>query len=200
MSEKKPQIDPNHQGSLLTLVGEDRAAVPAESFPHDGPADKVLGRPATYDVVYGPEGSYKDLTERAEELVAALDAFGLRNQRVGFAVASNSPRHRGPIFGRYTTGIAHVQGGAERNASQKFLNTARESFWRATGFAAIRNSGLMNENELNARARKMWEQFSGRYGTTIAQEDTENTARPEFKKTLEAQIKMTEEIKLRKAA
>ncbi len=199
MRKKVPEIDLDHQGQLVSLAQEGKAAVAAESFPHDGPADKLLGRPVDYDVTYGPEWSYKDLAERAEQLEEALAAFGLRNQRVGFRVASNSPRHNGPIHGRYPAGVPFVKRGAENNA-EKYLREAKKSFWQATGYAAMRAAGVMNTEELNARATNLWEKFSARYGTPVNDEDRENTARKDFKARLAAQTQMAEDIKLRHAA
>jgi hypothetical protein len=197
MSRKSLPVDPDHQGTLLSLIGEDNTPVSFESFPNDGPQDKLLGRPVAYEVVYGPPESYKDVAERAEQLQAALGAFSLRNQRMGFAVASQTPRHNGPIFGRYRARVPLVQQGAERNTSY-YVNEARINFWKATGFAAMRASGHFNEEQINARARNMWEKFSARYGTPVEDEDRKNYARRNFQRRLTRLIEMTKAIKLGK--
>lgn len=199
MPGRHPQIDTDYQGRLLSLVGEGQEVIPAESFPDDGPQEKILGRPVAYTVVYGPEGSYKDLTERAEELQGALGALSLRNQRMGFAVASNTRRHNAPIYGRYREGVPFVQSGANRNTN-RYLKEAKEYFWKATGFSALRGSGLMNNQQINTRALSMWEKFSARYGTPVNDEDRENTARIEYQKKLNGILKMTEAVKLNRAA
>jgi hypothetical protein len=198
MAKKLPQIDHDHQGQLLTLVGSDGLAVPEAIFP-DEPEDKLLGRPSSYTVAYGPEGSWKDLRERSEQLQAALTAFAMRNQRVGFAVGSNDHRHNGPIFGRYRAGVPKVQDGAERNASDTYIDEAKLNFWNGSGFETLRKGEIRNREQLNARARIMWEKFFARFGTPVEDEDRKNYDRRDFYKRLGAVIEMTEQIKLETA-
>lgn len=180
------------------MVGEDVPPISQEIFP-DEPQDKLLGRPSSYTVAYGPPGSWKDLDERSEQLQIALEAFGFRNQRVGFAVGSNDHRHSGPIWGRYRAAVPQVQNGAERNASDTYINMAKIAFWHGSGFAALRQNRVRSRHEINARARGVWEKFFARFGTPIEDEDRQNYDRPDFEKRLLDVLKMTKEIKRERA-
>ncbi len=139
----------------------DTSYITAETFPED-PAEKLLGQkePA---VVYGPPGSYVDLSERAQQLKNALANFGLRNQRLGFDLASNSRQYKAPIWSRYAEGTPIVQEGANANG-ERFLQAAKVDFWQATGYAALRDTRLASKQEIDAGSRKMWREFSTRYG------------------------------------
>ncbi|MBI2589059.1 hypothetical protein HYW35_02565 [Candidatus Saccharibacteria bacterium] len=53
--------------------------------------------------------------------------------------------------------------GAQRNV-YNFLDVAKRDFWAATGFAALRGQGIINSNEIDARGRKMWREFTHKYG------------------------------------
>ena len=44
------------------------------------------------------------------------------------------------------------------------FDVAKRDFWGATGFAALRGLGLMNDAEIDARGRKMWRDFTHAYG------------------------------------
>lgn len=197
MAKRSPEIDHDHQGRLLTLVSNE-AAIPEEIFP-DEPQDKLLGKPSSYEVVYGPEGSWKDLKERSEQLLFATAAFSLRNQRVGLPVAAHDRRHNGPIYGRYRAAVPQVLTGAEKNATGTYWDDARIGFWEGSGFAAMKEAGVMNRNQLDARARGMWEKFFARFGTPVEDEDRKNYQRRDFQERLLGVIAMTEAIKLNKA-
>jgi hypothetical protein len=197
MSKKNPEIDPNHQGQLLALVGEE-AVIPEEIFPQD-PREKLLGRPSSYEVVYGPEGSWKDLKERSEQLLFATAAFSLRNQRMGLPIATHDYRHNSPIYGRYRSAVPQVLSGAKRNATRTFLDEARTGFWEGSGFVAMRNNKTINKRQLDARAIIMWEKFFARFGTPVDDEDRKNYQRRDFQKRLLAVIAMTEEVEIKKA-
>jgi hypothetical protein len=120
-----------------------------------------------YPVTYGPEGSYTDVGIRAALLESSLLALGKRNQRLGFDVASRTKPYSKPIWGRYEELTPVVIEGAQRNVYD-FLDVAKRDFWAATGFAALRAlgplDGLMKSDEIDARGRKMWRDFTHKYG------------------------------------
>lgn len=120
---------------------------------------------ASPNVVYGPEGSYVDIATRAQLLESSLLALGKRNQRLGFDVASHTKPYSSPIWGRYEDFTPVVIEGAQRNV-ENFLDVAKRDFWAATGFAALRDlPGLgLKDGEIDARGRKMWREFTHRYG------------------------------------
>ncbi len=134
---------------------------------------------------YGPAGSYVDVKERAQHLANALEAFGRRNQRLGFDVAIHSDAYKDPIWRHYLDVTPVVIEGAQNNV-ENFLNEAKANFWAATGFQALRGSGLVGEQglikepEVVARSRKMWRDFSGEYG-----DPKDRPARDKYKKKLE---------------
>jgi len=116
-----------------------------------------------YPVNYGPEGSYVSIGKRAESLESSLTALGKRNQRLGFDVASHTKPLSGPIWGRYEDITPVVIEGAQRNV-YNFLDVAKRDFWAATGFAALRGQGVISDVEIDARGRKMWRDFTHKYG------------------------------------
>lgn len=132
---------------------------------------------------YGPEGAYVDVSDRAEHLSNALSAFSSRNQRLGFDIAANTRPHSGPIWGRYTEMTPVVMEGAQRNVDEFYRQAARE-FWVATGFSAMRGLGLMTDGEIDARARKMWRQFSEKFG-----DPNKLKARTKYKRQLRKAIR-----------
>lgn len=160
MSRKALTVNPS-QGTLIQEIvpGE---LVPAEAFPSD-PAEKLFGHSTYPPVTYGEPGQYVDLAERSELLTQTLLAFGKRNQRLGFDVASHARQYSSPIWGRYRGWTPVVQEGAEAN-SEVFLHEAKVNFWHATGFSALRGIGLVSDREIDAHARKMWRGFVAQYG------------------------------------
>jgi|GEM_PF-6874744 len=196
MSAEVPKNESDYQGQFLTSVDPD-AVIPGEIFP-DEPREKLLGDPISYEVVYGEPGTWKDLEERAEQLLTSLSALSLRNQRKGLQVASREHRHNGPIYGRYRAAVPTVRDGAENNAA-RFLKTAKANFWEATGYAVMRRKRLMQRHLVDARARNMWEDFFGLYGTKVRQEVGKNTARGDYQKKLEKQLKSIHEVKQARA-
>lgn len=187
MAKKRPfEINP-HQGILLEHVAEGEV-ISIRQFA-DEPAEKLLGHGDEHTVTYGELGTQVDVAERAKHLTEALAAFGQRNIRLGFDLASNTRRHSGPIWGRYTYMTPRVQEGAEAN-THKFLDEAKRRFWRATGYSALRQVQYAPKHELDAEARKMWREFVAAYGDPSKQRQ-----RDAFKKILAKEIKTSERIK-----
>ena len=156
-----PELDTNYQGSFIQVQHD--GSINHEIIYPNRPREKMLGRP-DYEIVYAGEGTYVDLIDRSEHLIAALEAFSSRNQRLGLGVAANDLRHNQPIYARYRQAVPFVQKRAEVN-TQKFLEVAKDNFWRATGFIGLRQTNLASNRAINARARIMWENFSSEYGT-----------------------------------
>ncbi len=179
---RQPGTNPN-QGSMLQEV-TGASFVIAETFPSD-PKDKLIGQS---DVIYGEPGTYVDLTERADHLVSALSAFGKRNQRLGFDVASNTRQYNAPIWARYRKEVPKVQEGAQAN-TERFLVEAKRDFWRATGYSAMRGSSLVPDEEIDAGGRKMWRQFSTQYG-----DPDKRQQRDDYKATLNRYAKTAKKI------
>ncbi|GAC1499474.1 MAG: hypothetical protein NVS1B10_02220 [Candidatus Saccharimonadales bacterium] len=159
MSNKANKIN-EHQISLIQQVGSDEIA--ATHIPND-PAEKMLGYRPEPVVTYGPRGSYVDIAEGSKHMKDALTALGKSNQRIGFGVASNARQYNGPIFGRYRGRTRAVQEGAEDNIN-RYIEDAKQSFWQATGFTALRKTGIFSDELISARAKHMWKEFSTEYG------------------------------------
>ncbi len=115
--------------------------------------------------IYGPEGSYVDLAERAEPLIIALDAVSERNKRLGFEVASNAKHYNRPIRERYRGALPAVQLGAIDNAEELESITKRH-LWRAAGYTALRTvkPRLISNKEIDVRGIKMWRDFDATIG------------------------------------
>lgn len=138
-----------------------------------------------YDIpaTYGKEGSYVDTHERADHLIIALSAISERNRRDGFSVAPYTEPYSSPIWERYQEHTQDVIDGASRNRNM-YQNILRQNFWQATGFAALRGSGLIRERQINPRAQKMWRDFNDRYGHPHKIAD-----RNKYKKQLQNQVR-----------
>ncbi len=114
---------------------------------------------------YGPPGSYVNLAERAVSLIAALDSFAQINKRKGFEVASRSGPYRKNIEARYGYSLPWVQEGTESKI-EKLDQETRVNFWRATGYAALREPqfrSLVRGQEIDAQSKKWWRDFSALY-------------------------------------
>jgi hypothetical protein len=118
-----------------------------------------------HDVVttYGPEGSYVDVVERAKNLIIALVSMSERNRRDGFSIAPYTEEYSEPIWAHYRWNTQDVIDGASRNRNS-YQQQLRKSFWRATGFSAMRGAGFMPERQINPRAQKMWRDFNKEFG------------------------------------
>jgi hypothetical protein len=141
-------------------------------------------------VTYGKEGSYVDTRERAEHLIIALSAISERNRRDGFSVAPYTEPYSAPIWERYQENTQDVIDGASRNRNM-YQNILRQNFWHATGFAALRGSGLIRERQINPRAQKMWRDFNDRYSHPAKVSD-----RNKYKKQLQNQVRSHQESEL----
>lgn len=141
-----------------------------------------------YPITYGPQGSYVDVAKRATLLESSLTALGKRNQRLGFDVASRTKPYSTPIWGRYEDSTPVVIEGAQRNV-ENFLDVAKQDFWAATGFAALRPFGLMSNAEIDARGRKMWRDFTHKYGDPQVR-----VQRDRYKKQLKRAIRNSAKI------
>lgn len=134
-------------------------------------------------VTYGKKGSYVDVQQRAMYLDLALNSISARNQRDGLSLASYTEPYSAPIWERYQENTETVIDGASRNRNM-YQNMLRRAFWEATGFAALRGTGLIRENQINPRAQKMWRDFNDRYGHPSKTED-----RNKYRKQLQKQLK-----------
>lgn|GEM_PF-5566163 len=140
----------------------------------------------SYPVTYGPDKSYVDVGERAHLLHDSLVNLGKSNQRKGFDVASHTKPMSSPIWGRYEDMTPVVIDGAQRNI-ETFIDKAKKDFWAATGFSALRGSGLIRESEIDPRGRKMWRDFTHRYG-----DPKTRSQRDSYKRQLRKAIKNSE--------
>lgn len=177
MATKSREINPE-QISLFELPAQAEAPVAAWQ-----------NSETPYPVVYGEPGSFVGVASRATHLENALEAFGKRNQRIGFEYAAEVKPMRREIWGRYGRQTDTVLEGARRN-EDIFLDKAKGEFWSATGFAALRGSGLMSEAEIDVQARKAWVDFSGRYSNPHNRE-----SRDDLKKTYKKQAKVFDPFK-----
>ncbi len=143
---------------------------------------------------FGHEGSFVDVSTRAQLLVNALGAISARNSRQGISLAAYTPEYSAPIWSRYASATQVVLDGASRNRDQ-FHHDLRTSFWQATGFAAMRKwtdlKKVMPPGQINPRAQKMWDDFNFKYGSP-----KRRTERNEYKKRLSAQIASDEQLEL----
>lgn len=147
-------------------------------------------------VTYGTVGSYVDVAERAGHLVLALDAISQRNQRDGLSLAAYTQMYSAPIWAHYRSETPSVLDGASKNRD-KFQDQLRYSFWRATGFSALRGAlkgslkrqGLMPESQVNPRAQKMWRDFNSAFG-----HPSRLAERNEYKKVLMNQLPDSDEV------
>jgi hypothetical protein len=145
------------QGSLVQLEPSSGIEIAAEVIPAEQ---------RVYPPSIGPPGSFVDVVERARFLTAAMDAFGQRNLRGGFDVASNSPQYKDPIEERYTKeAVPFVQEGARAHAIG-YYNDARHSFWAATGLSAMRRgTRLASKKEVESIGKMFWRRFEAGYGS-----------------------------------
>ena len=174
MSKRKPNLIEG-QGALFGSEGQ---PTPEES--------------GSYPISYGTEGSYVGISKRAELLHSSLMALGKRNQRLGFDVASHTKPYSTPIWGRYEEITPLVIEGAQRNV-YNFLDVAKRDFWAATGFAALRRlegrDRVMRSDEIDPRGRKMWRDFTHKYGDPQVR-----AQRDKYKKKLRKAIRNPQEI------
>lgn len=133
-------------------------------------------------VSYGPEGSYISVKDRALLLIDALDSISQRNIRDGFSQAPYREPYDAPIWARYRESTQQVIDGASRNRNM-YQEQLRRSFWQATGFSALRGSGLIRERQINPTAQRMWRDFNESYG-----HPNKLKARNKYKKILHEQI------------
>ncbi len=135
--------------------------------------------------VYGPDGSYVVISERAHHLHDSLDSLGRRNQRLGFIDAAETRGSSKEIWGRYGRGTLRVVEGAQRREDE-LLQKAKLDFWQATGISSMRAAGIVTKDEADAMGRSMWRQFSSKYGVPGG-EPTKLRSRE--KRTFQKQIK-----------
>lgn len=159
MARKQPEITKD-QGQLFTGVPTTQEG----SGGNFHTWEEIESNPALKspylegDVVYPAV----DLQSRAHHLHEALIAIGKANQREGFGLASRIEPHASEIRGRYKKGTDARVRHATSNV-ESFMQDAKREFWSATGFAALRASGLVPKDELDARAAQMWRDFSRRF-------------------------------------
>ena len=138
----------------------------------------------------GMPGPHVEIITRAGHLISALNNFGLRNQRLGFDTASNTRQYNGPIWERYRGLTPLVQDGAANNADM-YLQRAKREFWKASGFAALREVKFAPREELDAGARKEWRDFAGKHETP-----DKRKARQQLARKLKKSIKITSQLEL----
>lgn len=144
--------------------------------------------PKPYVTAHGGPNSFVFLKDRAELLDNALKAFSSMNQRYGFNVVSRSPHQNGPVWGRYRSNTPAVQRGANRKIDE-LGDEAKRSFWMATGYSAVRASGLMEPDDINARAENDWLHFSQQYSRIGA-----SAIRHKYSRKLARTVKRIEKV------
>jgi hypothetical protein len=137
---------------------------------------------------YGVDGSYVSVEERAKLLITTLDSFSARNQRKGFALSAFTSPASKEIWSRYEEETEGVLKGARRNRFL-FEAMAKQSFWRATGFRALKYTGLIRPRQVDPRGEKMWDDFYYQYSHPKT-----HKARIAYKKQLEQFIPPGEPI------
>ena len=198
MARKTHEINPA-QGTIF-----DYNQMPEHDIPQITPSERVPEAvpepPRPVETVYGPPGSYTDVYERANGLVAAVNAQAQANKRDGFGVAANTREHAGDIYGRYQWGTEAVKDGAEVNA-REFSQEAKRKFWHASGYAALKGAGLdeqITAKGVDKRAAKDFREFMSIYATPNNRNST--NARNRFKRQQIRTIKWVEEDNQQKAA
>ena len=190
-SRKPPEVNPS-QGTLIHEA-TDTSFVVAETYPGD-PKEKLLGHSDKPVVVYGEPGSYVDVIDRATHLDIALAAFGKRNQRIGFDLASNVSQYDSPIYARYRSRTHSVREGTYKN-TVVLMEEAKQNFWQATGYSALRGTRLVSNRAIDARGRKMWREFSSEYGNP-----SNRMHRNEYRAALKKSVRLARQIIKRAAA
>src|SRR5690242_18824393 len=87
------------------------------------------------------EGGHIAVRQRAERLIMTMNTLAHRNMLNGLDVAVNDPEDQIPIRDRYLSGTPRVIENS-RSKSDRLEEEAKQHFWQATGFAAIRGMGL----------------------------------------------------------
>lgn len=152
--------------------------------------------------VYGPEGSYMSVRKRALYLDVARVAIGLSNRATGFEIASNTREHAGGIYNRYQWRTEDIKRRVRENG-QDHANDVRVNFWRATGYAGLRElvrkqpetSGLgdlITPAGVNARAKQEWRSFLNMYAVPSNKHSA--NARRRLKRRMEKTLEWTGKV------
>jgi hypothetical protein len=152
------EINEEHQGLLFGAPISNGHG--GEGFTTPSP-EPVQFEPVTE----GEPGTYVNLRDRAFYLGKALTTLGKRNQRSGFAIAVRTEPVNQTIEERYEEDLPFVVEGARRN-EDRFTREAKLNFANAVGYRALRNSGLFDEELVDAWARREWSEFIGKYSGT----------------------------------
>lgn len=175
---------PNIEGQEPLFLGGDGSTseyidlsiVPWQQLEQNSLDETPVAQPETV-------GIYVDLAHRAENLDGSLSALSKRNQRIGFDIAAHVRPHSGPIWGRYQESTPAVIEGANRNVDA-LLDKAKRAFWAASGYSALKGSGLMSDEAIEAYAKRDWDIFRGRYGDA-----EKRTVRDKYRQKLRKLIK-----------
>ncbi|HSX47804.1 MAG TPA: hypothetical protein VLF63_03445 [Patescibacteria group bacterium] len=126
--------------------------------------ESIPERPLPETVVKGPQGSYVDLDRRAAFIGGALTAFGKRNQRIGFDLASNYTPYRDSIEDKYKEKLPFVQSGASANV-KSFAQQAQSDFEKGGGYEELKQTYLFPTREIEAIKRDDWRRFTTKYSS-----------------------------------
>lgn len=166
MARRTPEINPA-QGTLIDVSQMPDEHAPEIITPAEHLPEAIPETPRPVETVYGPEGSYMGVYERAKGLNAALDAQTAANSREGFRVASNVAEYSGPIYGRYKWHTEQVKDKANANA-REYSQEAKRQFWQYSGYAALKKAGLdelITSEGVDARASKDFREFMKTYAS-----------------------------------
>ncbi len=129
--------------------------------PGSSPPAEIKTHPET-DYTY----AFVDLNYRRENLIKALQYFGLSSQKEGMSTAVNSPNRRGSIISRYGRNAERIVEGAKNNA-EKLMIEAESELIKATGILAIMDSGLIKEPEAKSLAKAFFKDFKEKYAGPV---------------------------------
>jgi hypothetical protein len=165
MAKKKPT---SVEGQYpLFLVDDEKPENPVQQTWQEIEEDPALQLQALVGDNIGP---HNDVIHRAERLVEVMNALAHRNMLLGLDVAVYDGRYKQPIWVRYLDGTPSVIN-KSRSKVERLQAEAENNFWHATGFEALRGSGLITGNEVGTRMAKMWRDFNTKYGSPAAEKE-----------------------------
>ena len=112
--------------------------------------------------------------ERAIHLISSLNALAHRNMLIGFDSALNDKEDKKAIWQRYLEGTPIVASKSMSKA-ERLAVEAKQSFWLATGFTAMKGTGVMLNGEVRTRFNRDWRDFAGEFGDPDEHKDLVRT-------------------------
>lgn len=129
------------------------------------PWQEIEGSPQRHlEVLVGDNiGPHVEIADRTQYLIRSMNAMAHRNMLIGFDAGVHHQQYKKPIWERYLDETPRVIDYSQTKA-ERLNEEAAIDFFHATGFTALKGTGMITRGEFRTRMNIWWRRFGEKVG------------------------------------